>query len=120
VLILVTIVLVGSVILASAEGVPANSSLHNPSELRGRPMRTQLIAASLVVFTASPAFADYYLAQDPTTKQCKVVDAKPDGITMLMVGKSSYDLRSLAFMAAGNDYKDVCKGPTTEVPSNPF
>jgi hypothetical protein len=104
---------------ASAKGVLASSSLHNPSELRGRPMRTQLIA-SLVVFTASPAFADYYLAQDPTTKQCKVVDAKPDGITMLMVGKSSYDLRSLAFMAAGNDYKDVCKGPTTEVPSKPF
>ena len=62
-------------------------------------MQTQLIAASLVVFIASPALADYYLAQDPTTKQCKIVDAKPDGISMLMVGKSSYDLRSLALMA---------------------
>ena len=31
-------------------------------------MQTQLIAASLVVFIASPALADYYLAQDPNTK----------------------------------------------------
>jgi hypothetical protein len=83
-------------------------------------MQTQLIAASLVVFIASPALADYYLAQDPTTKQCKIVDTKPDGISMLMVGKSSYDLRSLAFMAAGNDYRDVCKGPTTEAPPKPL
>ena len=84
-------------------------------------MQTQLISASLVVFIASPALADYYIAQDPTTKRCKIVDAKPDGINMLMVGKSSYDLRSLAFMAAGNDYKDVCKGPTTEALSmNPL
>jgi hypothetical protein len=84
-------------------------------------MKTQLIAASLVVFITNPALADYYIAQNPTTKQCKIVDAKPDGITMLMVGKSSYDLRSLAFMAADNDYKDVCKGPATEAaPSNPL
>ena len=84
-------------------------------------MKTQLIAASLVVFITNPTLADYYIAQNPTTKQCKIVDAKPDGITMLMVGKSSYDLRSLAFMAADNDYKDVCKGPATEAPpSNPL
>jgi hypothetical protein len=56
-------------------------------------MRTQLIAASLVVFTASPALADYYLAQDPTIKQCKIVDEKPDGIIMLMLGRLSFDLR---------------------------
>ena len=42
-----------------------------------------LIAISLVVFIPAPALADYYLAQDPTTKQCKIVDTKPDGITML-------------------------------------
>ena len=39
-------------------------------------MQTQLIANSLVVFVASPALADCYIAQDPTTKQCKIVDAK--------------------------------------------
>ena len=73
-------------------------------------MQTYLIAVSLVVFIPAPALADYYLAQDPTTKQCEIVDTEPDGITMLTVGKSSYDLRSLAYMAAVNDYKDVCKG----------
>jgi hypothetical protein len=77
-------------------------------------MQRHLLAASLVVFSVGPALADYYVAQDPATKQCKIVDAKPDGITMVMVGKSSYDLRALAFMAAGSDYKDMCKGATTE------
>ena len=71
-------------------------------------MKTQLIAASLVVFIISPALADYYIAQNPITKQCKIVDAKPDGITMLMVGKSSYDLRSLAFMALIHDESTDC------------
>ena len=79
-----------------------------------------LIAISLVVFIPAPALADYCLARDPTTKQCKIVDTKPDGITMLTVGKSSYDLRSLAYMAAVNDYKGVCKGVVTEAPLKPL
>jgi hypothetical protein len=83
-------------------------------------MQTYLIAVSLVVFIPAPALADYYLAQDPTTKQCEIVDTEPDGITMLTVGKSSYDLRSLAYMAAVNDYKDVCKGVVTEAPLKPL
>ena len=83
-------------------------------------MQSRLIAVSLVVFIATPALADYYLAQDPTTKQCVIVDTKPDGISLLMVGKSSYDVRYLAYMAAGNEYKDVCKGPVTEAPSKPL
>jgi len=83
-------------------------------------MQTRLIAAGLVMLAATPAGADYYLAQDPATKQCKIVDTKPDGITMLMVGKSSYDLRSLAYMASDNEYKNVCKGVVTEAPAKPL
>jgi hypothetical protein len=77
-------------------------------------MRTCLLVMSLLLFGDGVALADYYLAQDPTTKQCKIVDVKPDGVTMIMVGTSSYDLRADAFMAAGSDYKEVCKGPTIE------
>jgi hypothetical protein len=99
-----------------AFGSAARDEVGNASAPRldkERLMQKHLIAASLLVFIVSPILADYYVAQDPTTKQCQIVDAKPDGRTMMMVGKSSYVTRALAFMAAGNDYKDVCKGVTT-------
>jgi hypothetical protein len=48
------------------------------------------------------------VAQDQTTKQCKIVDPKPDGKTMVMVGTSSYETKAEAFMAAAKD-KDNCK-----------
>jgi hypothetical protein len=71
-------------------------------------MQRYLIATCLLVFTSSPALAtEYYVAQDPATKLCKIVETKPDGKTMVMVG-TSYPTRAEAFMAAAKD-KDNCK-----------
>ncbi len=72
-------------------------------------MQKFLIAVSLLVFIVSPALAaEYYVAQDPTTKTCKVVEAKPDGKTTLMIGTLSYETKAEAFMAAAKDKID-CK-----------
>ena len=54
-------------------------------------MQKTMVLAVLLTFVISPALAgEYYVAQDPTTKKCKVLDAKPDGTTMIMLGTSSY------------------------------
>ena len=54
-------------------------------------MQKCLIAASLLVFIVGPALAaEYYVAQNPNTKKCKIVKVKPDGTAMVIVGTSSY------------------------------
>ena len=54
-------------------------------------MQKIMVIAGLLTFVFSPALAaEYYVAQDPTTKKCKVVDVRPDGTTMIMVGTTSY------------------------------
>jgi dihydrodipicolinate synthase/N-acetylneuraminate lyase len=61
-------------------------------------MQKCLIAVSLLVFIVSPALAaEYYVAHKPPKKEaCKIVDKKPDGKTMVMVGTSSYATRDEA------------------------
>lgn len=50
-------------------------------------MRIASVAALLVCFAASPAFAaDYYIVQDTTTKKCTVTTTKPTTSTMVVVG----------------------------------
>jgi len=59
-------------------------------------MQKYLVAAILVL-GASPALAsEFYVAQNPSTKDCKIVNTKPDGTTMTMVGPSSYVTREEA------------------------
>jgi hypothetical protein len=56
-----------------------------------------LIVASVLIFAVSPALAaEFYVAQDPSTKDCTIVEAKPDGTTMMMVGTSSYPAKEEA------------------------
>jgi hypothetical protein len=53
-------------------------------------MQKYLIAA-LIVFAVSPALAaEFYVAQNPNTKRCRVVENKPDGTKLMMVGTKSY------------------------------
>jgi len=54
-------------------------------------MRKYVVAAALLTSFTFPALAaEYYVAQDPKTKKCTVVDTKPDGQTLVMVGTTSY------------------------------
>jgi vancomycin permeability regulator SanA len=50
-----------------------------------------LVAASSTVFAA-----EFWVSQDPTTKECKVVEEMPDGKTQVMVGATSYPTRDAA------------------------
>jgi hypothetical protein len=45
------------------------------------------LAAVLLIVDAEPVLAEeWYVAQDPTTKQCKIVSTEPDGKTSVIVG----------------------------------
>jgi len=61
-------------------------------------MQKYVLGALLVVFgsTACIAAEPFYVAQEPTTKICKVQSEKPDGTKMVMVGTSSYQTKKQA------------------------
>jgi hypothetical protein len=54
-------------------------------------MKVRLLAASLMMFLVSAAFAaeEFYVVQNPKTGQCKISNKKDDG-TNVMIGTSSY------------------------------
>ena len=49
---------------------------------------TVLVTATLVAAFAVPAFAagEFYLVQDTATKNCSIVEAKPESSTMKVLG----------------------------------
>ena len=47
-------------------------------------MRSTL--ALLTILVASPAFADFYVVQEPTTKKCKAVETVPTDKTWIQIG----------------------------------
>lgn len=51
-------------------------------------MKTYVLAVAAVLTLATPALAgEFYLAQDPESKKCKIVETKPDGTTKIQVGE---------------------------------
>jgi len=55
-------------------------------------MNKSLMTAALVFALATPALAagQFYVAQDPATKQCQVMTQNSDGTTMRQVGSGAY------------------------------
>ena len=49
-------------------------------------MRKLLTAAALTAALATPAFADFYIVQDATTKKCTIVQQRPTATTTTVVG----------------------------------
>lgn len=73
--------------------------------------RLAIVISSIVLFaTTSPVLAEeYWVSQDPSTKQCKIVDTMPDGKTKVMVGATSYPNKADARAAVGAALKaGVC------------
>jgi hypothetical protein len=59
-----------------------------------------VVIGALLTAVAAPALAaEYYVAQDPATHRCKIVEEKPDGKTMVMIGTASYATRYEAKVA---------------------
>lgn len=50
---------------------------------------------------------EFWVAKNETTKKCEVVDKKPDGKTLMEVGKKSYESKAAAEKAM-KEYKE-CK-----------
>jgi hypothetical protein len=68
-----------------------------------------LLAGLAAMMAAAPAFAatEFFAAQDAATKKCSVVEKKPDGTKMVMIGKTSFKTKAEAEAAIKAD-KD-CK-----------
>jgi hypothetical protein len=64
-------------------------------------MHKSLTTAVFVFALATPALAagQFYVAQDPATKQCQVMNQKPDGTTMRQVGSGAYKSQAEAEQA---------------------
>ena len=55
-------------------------------------MKKYAIAACFAVVLATPVLAagQFYVALDTSTKQCHVMNSRPDGATQKMVGSGAY------------------------------
>jgi hypothetical protein len=60
-------------------------------------MQKYVAIAAVLSMLATPAIAaEFYVAQDPATKDCKIVEAKPDGKTLVMIGTAAYTTKKEA------------------------
>jgi len=73
-------------------------------------IRTLLIASVAAAVLSAPAMAGtmYFGAMDATTKKCSVSETKPDGTTMMMIGKAGFKTKAKAEAAVKAD-KDCAK-----------
>ena len=58
--------------------------------------RTVMIAAMVLSFSSVAFAAEYFIAQDPATKACKITETKPDGSASVMIGTSAYKTKEEA------------------------
>src|SRR5262249_25506832 len=67
--------------------------------------RALLVGVAVLAGTYSAAAADFYVVQDTSTKQCRVVEQKPTGSTLVIVGGESrtFATQAEAEMAMKNE-----------------
>lgn len=60
-------------------------------------MRAVFVGAALAAFVVTPALADYYIVQEPTTKRCRIVEERPasPGIGVV-IGGAGFGIRTEA------------------------
>ncbi|MBI2717474.1 MAG: hypothetical protein HY245_11330 [Rhizobiales bacterium] len=68
-------------------------------------IRNIAITATALVALSMPALAavKYYPVQDATTKKCSIVEKKPDGKTMILIGKTGFSTKAKAETALKAD-----------------
>jgi hypothetical protein len=72
-------------------------------------MKAYLVIIGVLTFVVSPALAkEFWVAQDPDTKKCEIVNEKPDGTTKIMIGTSSYATKEEAKAARGKTTAEEC------------
>jgi hypothetical protein len=73
-------------------------------------MKKTLFAAVALVTIASPALADFYIIQEPTTRRCRIVETRPEPNVGVVIG-APFGLR----VEAENRMRtiEVCREGTT-------
>jgi len=60
-------------------------------------LRLFVTSMTIIIATATPVLAaEFWVSQDPATKQCKIVETMPDGKTAVMIGATSYPTKDEA------------------------
>ena len=61
-------------------------------------IRRTLLAVATVATFSLPAFAatEYWVAKNEATKKCEVVETRPDGKTLMEVGKKGFESKEAA------------------------
>jgi hypothetical protein len=64
-------------------------------------MKKSLLTAAFVFALAAPALAagQFYVALDTSTRECQLMDTRPDGTTQKMVGSGAYKTEAEAEQA---------------------
>jgi hypothetical protein len=76
-------------------------------------MKAIVIGAALAAFV-TPALADYYIIQEPTTKRCRIVEERPAPGAGIVIGEGGFGVR----LEAENRMRtvEVCRETTTGGP----
>jgi hypothetical protein len=77
------------------------------------PMKAILAGAALAAACITPALADYYIVQEPTTKRCTIVEQRPanPGIGIVIGGDKGFGIRAEA--ESRMKTTEVCRESTT-------
>ncbi len=71
-------------------------------------IRLSMIAATLLVMTASPVLADaFFLVKDSSTNECKIVKEKPEDTAHVLVSETSFATKDEA--KAAKKAAEECK-----------
>jgi len=77
-------------------------------------MKTLIVAAALAAWI-TPALADYYIIQEPTTKRCRIVEERPASGAGIVIGESGFGVRAEAETRMRT--VEVCREGTTGGPA---
>jgi hypothetical protein len=56
-------------------------------------MKAMLAGVGLGILLGTPAFADFYIVQDPTTKRCRIVEQRPGPGLGIIIGDRGFGVR---------------------------
>jgi hypothetical protein len=59
-------------------------------------MRAVLTGTALAVFVLTPAYADYYIVQEPNTHHCRIVEERPAPSVGVVIGGGGFGVRTEA------------------------
>jgi hypothetical protein len=74
-----------------------------------------VLAGVALVTLVTPALADYYIIQEPTTKRCRIVEERPAPGVGIVIGEGGFAVRSEAESRMRT--VEVCREGTTGGPT---